>query len=326
MDWASFIKHHNLVHSMSRRGNCHDNAVAESFYNILKRERIRRRVYRSRDQARQDVFDYIEMFYNPKRKHVRTECCRRSSSSACRKRNPRGSMELGASIQTYVAPALGLAACQKGFSVMFTTAAAPVSQLLEARNERRLLKLQRGPASAKLLIIDELGCVSLSSTGAELLFETFSQHYERGSTIVASNLPFEDRTSVLGSERLTGELFDRLSHHVSLLTMNGDSYRLKLSAARRRVTQGAEQNQGTQASIPKSTKSSNPNRDYRRRHGNGPDRGHFHVGTTALQLVCFYSAVDIWPRLQFKSRLRLAGFSVSKPQPLAGWNGLRRAL
>jgi putative transposase len=71
IDWAAFLKHHNLVHSMSRRGNCHDNAVAESFFNLLKRERIRRKVYRSRDEARQDVFDYIEMFYNPKRKHVR---------------------------------------------------------------------------------------------------------------------------------------------------------------------------------------------------------------------------------------------------------------
>ena len=70
-DWASFLKAHNLEHSMSRRGNCHDNAVAESFFNLLKRERIRRRIYRTRDEARQDVFDYIEMFYNPKRKHVR---------------------------------------------------------------------------------------------------------------------------------------------------------------------------------------------------------------------------------------------------------------
>ena len=71
MDWASFLKHHNLEHSMSRRGNCHDNAVAESFFNLLKRERIRRRTYKTRDEARQDVFDYIEMFYNPKRKHAR---------------------------------------------------------------------------------------------------------------------------------------------------------------------------------------------------------------------------------------------------------------
>jgi len=71
MDWAAFLKDHNLEHSMSRRGNCHDNAVAESFFNLLKRERIRRRTYKTRAEARQDVFDYIEMFYNPKREHVR---------------------------------------------------------------------------------------------------------------------------------------------------------------------------------------------------------------------------------------------------------------
>jgi putative transposase len=71
LEWASFLKHHDLEPSMSRRGNCHDNAVAESFFNLLKRERIRRKVYRTRDQARADVFDYIEMFYNPTRKHAR---------------------------------------------------------------------------------------------------------------------------------------------------------------------------------------------------------------------------------------------------------------
>jgi DNA replication protein DnaC len=85
-----------------------------------------------------------------------------------------------------------------------TIATALVSQLLEVRDERRLLKLQRDLASTKLLIIDELGYVPLSSTGAEPLFETFSQRYERGSTIVTSNLPFEDWTSVFGSERLAG--------------------------------------------------------------------------------------------------------------------------
>ena len=69
-DWSSFLKQHSLVHSMSRRGNCHDNAVAESFFNLLKRERIRRKTYKSRAEARDDVFDYIEMFYNPKRKHA----------------------------------------------------------------------------------------------------------------------------------------------------------------------------------------------------------------------------------------------------------------
>jgi len=69
-EWQSFLGKHNLFASMSRRGNGHDNAVAESFFHLLKRERIRRRTYLTRDAARQDVFDYIEMFYNPTRKHT----------------------------------------------------------------------------------------------------------------------------------------------------------------------------------------------------------------------------------------------------------------
>jgi len=68
-DWQDFLKAHNLTQSMSRRGNCHDNAVAESFFQLLKRERIRRKVYLTRDEGKADVFDYIEMFYNPKRRH-----------------------------------------------------------------------------------------------------------------------------------------------------------------------------------------------------------------------------------------------------------------
>ena len=74
-DWRDFLESHNLVQSMSmsRRGNCHDNAVAESFFQLLKRERVRRKVYAMRDEARQDVFDYIEMFYNPKRRHTFNE-------------------------------------------------------------------------------------------------------------------------------------------------------------------------------------------------------------------------------------------------------------
>ncbi len=137
--------------------------------------------------------------------------------------------------KSHIALALGLAACQRGFSVTFTTAAQLVHQLMEARDERRLLKLQRDLQAVKLLVIDELGYVPLSPTGAELLFEVFSQRYEHGSTIVTSNLPFEEWTSVLKSERLTGALLDRLTHHVHILTMNGDSYRLAHSTARRKM-------------------------------------------------------------------------------------------
>jgi IstB-like ATP binding protein len=114
---------------------------------------------------------------------------------------------------------LGLATCQKGSSVGFITAAAMVHELIEARDEKRLLRLQRQLAAYKLLIIDELGYVPLSTTGAELLFEVFSQRYERGSTIVTSNLPFDEWTGVFGSERLTGALLDRLTHHAHILEM-----------------------------------------------------------------------------------------------------------
>ena len=114
-------------------------------------------------------------------------------------------------------------------SVGFTTAAALVHELMEARDERRLLNLQRQLSRLNLLIIDELGFVPLSPTGAELLFEVFSQRYERGSILVTTNLPFDEWTEVFGSERLTGALLDRLTHHVHILEMNGDSYRLKRS-------------------------------------------------------------------------------------------------
>jgi DNA replication protein DnaC len=135
--------------------------------------------------------------------------------------------------KTHIALGLGLAACQRGMSVGFTTAAALVHELLEARDEKRLLRLQKQLIGYKLLIIDELGFVPLSKSGAELLFEIFSQRYERGSTLVTSNLPFDEWTEVLGSERLTGALLDRLTHHVHILEMNGESYRLAQSKRRR---------------------------------------------------------------------------------------------
>ena len=131
--------------------------------------------------------------------------------------------------KTHVALGLGLAACQRGLSVGFTTAVALVHELIEARDERRLLNLQRKLARLKLLIIDELGFVPLSKTGAELLFEVFSQRYERGSVLATSNLPFDEWSEIFGSERLTGALLDRLTHHVHILEMNGDSYRIRHS-------------------------------------------------------------------------------------------------
>ena len=114
----------------------------------------------------------------------------------------------------------------------------PVARLMQSPrtrmecDERRLIRLQKQMAAVKLLIIDELGFVPLSKTGAELLFELISQRYERGATLITSNLPFDEWTEIFGSERLTGALLDRLTHHVNILEMNGDSYRLGQSRTR----------------------------------------------------------------------------------------------
>jgi hypothetical protein len=121
---------------------------------------------------------------------------------------------------------------------------------VEARDDKRLLRLQAQLQSVRLLIVDELGYVPLSQIGAELLFKVFLQHYERGSTVVTSNLPFEEWPSVFRSERLTGALLDRLTHHVHILELNGESYRLRQSKGRRPAGMAA---QIPAASVPPET-------------------------------------------------------------------------
>src|SRR3954469_8039488 len=110
-------------------------------------------------------------------------------------------------------------------------------------------------AGYQLLIVDELGFVPLSKSGAELLFEIFSQRYERGSTLVTSNLPFDQWTEVLQSERLTGALLDRLTHHVHILEMNGESYRLKES---KQSKLNRSRQSDTKAEIPEAAESVRP--------------------------------------------------------------------
>jgi DNA replication protein DnaC len=111
--------------------------------------------------------------------------------------------------KTHVAIGIGLAACQHGIKTRFATAAAIVHELIEVRDDKRILRLQRQLASHELLIIDELGFVPLSKTGAELLFELISQRYERGATIITSNLPFDEWTATFGEERLTRRKAER---------------------------------------------------------------------------------------------------------------------
>lgn len=136
--------------------------------------------------------------------------------------------------KTHLAIALGMAACLEGFKVRFFTAASLVTLLLEARDQKALGRIKKQLARANLVIVDEFGYVPFSKTGAELLFEFFAERYERGSVFVTTNLPFEEWTEVLGNERLTGALLDRLTHRVNILEMNGESYRFKESVRRLR--------------------------------------------------------------------------------------------
>jgi len=129
--------------------------------------------------------------------------------------------------KTHLSIALGFAACSQGKRVRFTTTTAMVTALLEARESRTLQRSQKQLERLDLLILDELGYVPFSKAGAELLFEVISRAYERTSLILTTNLPFENWTEVLGSERLTGAMLDRLTHRVHILEANGESFRLK---------------------------------------------------------------------------------------------------
>lgn len=136
--------------------------------------------------------------------------------------------------KTHLATALAFAACAQGRKVRFHTVTHLVRLLLEAREERALQRLMAQLESQHLLILDELGYVPFSKVGAELLFEVVSRAYERLSLLVTTNLPFEQWTEVLGSERLTGALLDRLTHKVHIIEANGESFRLQEAMARQK--------------------------------------------------------------------------------------------
>jgi DNA replication protein DnaC len=131
--------------------------------------------------------------------------------------------------KTHVAVALGQAACRQGLRVRFFTAADLVTQLEKAQKQYTLDRFLGQLARAHLLICDELGYVSLSRGGVELLFRVFADRYERGSILVTSNLPFSDWNQIFQGERMTAALLDRLTHRCHIFEMNGESYRFRES-------------------------------------------------------------------------------------------------
>jgi DNA replication protein DnaC len=136
--------------------------------------------------------------------------------------------------KSHLATTLGMAACAQGRKVRFFRMTELITQLLEAKEERQLLRLRQQLSKLDLLILDELGYVPASKAGAELLFDVIATAYERNSLIVTTNLPFENWTEVLGSERLMGAALDRLTHRCRILETQGESYRLQDAKRRRR--------------------------------------------------------------------------------------------
>ena len=139
--------------------------------------------------------------------------------------------------KTHLATALAFSACQQGKRVQFFTVTGLVTKLLERREDRQLERMLRQLERQDLIVLDELGYVPFSKTGAELLFEVVSRAYERTSLMITTNLPFETWIDVLGSERLTGALLDRLTHRIHILEANGESYRLRESKKRTKRNQ-----------------------------------------------------------------------------------------
>lgn len=136
--------------------------------------------------------------------------------------------------KSHLATALGMAACAQGRKVRFFRVTELITVMSEAKEERHLLRLRQQLMKLDLLILDELGYVPASKAGAELLFDVIATAYERYSLVVTTNLPFENWTEVLGSERLTGAALDRLTHRCHILETKGESYRLKDAKRRRR--------------------------------------------------------------------------------------------
>ncbi|MFL5340506.1 MAG: IS21-like element helper ATPase IstB [Gemmataceae bacterium] len=140
--------------------------------------------------------------------------------------------------KTHLATALGLAGCRQGRRVRFFTAAGLVNRLEEAQKIYQLDRFLDQLERADLLIVDELGYLSFSRTGAELLFQVFADRYERKSLLITSNLPFGDWVQVFHGERMTAALLDRLTHKCHIFEMNGESYRFRESMKTKKSTKG----------------------------------------------------------------------------------------
>lgn len=129
--------------------------------------------------------------------------------------------------KTHVATGLAAAACRQGYKVRFYNAAGLVNDMIQAQDEHRLTRFLNATLKHQLIVLDELGFIPFTPTGAQLIFQFCSALYEQVALIVTTNLRFADWTQVFGDERLTAALLDRLTHRAHILEFVGESYRFR---------------------------------------------------------------------------------------------------
>jgi DNA replication protein DnaC len=199
-------------------------ALAEQEIAQRKRNRTTRRINGARFPVLKELADFdFSCISSPSKQRI-AELAQGSFIGKAESIIMVGNPGLG---KTHLATSIALAACRKGLKVRFCNAAALVNELSLAQDERRLSQLITSLLKYRLIVMDELGFIPLSTNGAHVMFQLCSALYERVATIVTTNLRFAEWTKVFGDEQLTAALLDRLTHHAHILEFIGESYRFR---------------------------------------------------------------------------------------------------
>jgi DNA replication protein DnaC len=199
-------------------------ALAELEVAQRERNRIARRIKGARFPVLKELADFdFSCITSPNKQRV-LELARGSYIQKAEPILLVGNPGLG---KTHIATGLALAACRQGHRVRFYNAAGLVNELIAAQNEHRLTKFLASALRQQLVVLDELGFIPFSQTGAQLIFQFCSSLYERVAMIVTTNLRFTDWVQIFGEERLTAALLDRLTHKAHILEFVGESYRFR---------------------------------------------------------------------------------------------------
>jgi DNA replication protein DnaC len=224
----TFLRHYRkFAEEAAQANHSYDRfllALAEQEIAQRERNRIERRIKAARFPVLKELADFdVSCISSPNKQRV-LEMARGSYIHKAEPILMVGNPGLG---KTHVAIALALAACRQGHKVRFYNAAGLVNELILAQDEHCLPRFLATALKQHLIVLDELGFIPFSPTGAQLIFQFCSALYERVAMLVTTNLRFADWTQVFGDERLTAALLDRLTHKAHILEFVGESYRFR---------------------------------------------------------------------------------------------------